>query len=461
MKKLLIFFLAMSLTVSMLSGCSAKNGASDEGVTDAPKTDAPETERPFEAQSILDENGDFAFELVLPSDSGFMTADAVDNFEAVMNEELGKSVTVTSSYDGGKKQILIGNVDCELTESEKEGLGAEQYKISVKGDKIIIVGGCDASTARGVNIFLKTLLSHDYCFDKNEDDVGSLPTGGYLTALTNQSENLIEVHDISEGITVESRIWAVKINGGIAGVKYRVHKDHGEVVLGTCGGGFGGMYSYPEGELLWSTTATANNPHSIELLPNGIIAIASSAGNEVRLFNATDSYSETYDASIPLNDAHGVLWDEKYQVLWTIGLNKLDAYKITLADDGTVTYERDKSLSAKIPATDAHDLAPYYGDEDMLLVTTGTLCLKFEKKNGRFTSAYGNYRDAQHEHVKGIGIFEDGSMVYIYPDEGGHAQWTSASVVFLKKTEDSFEAVTQVSEMGHYYKCRVFSNKYQ
>ncbi len=458
MKKLLTLFLITAISLSLLTCCTKNN---DKNTTD---NTAEKPERPFEGVSILDENGNADYVLVTGDDVGFMTSDAIDNFRASLLNEISADLEITeggSDSDPDKKEILIGNTGRAETSDAIKDLAADQYRIAVQGNKVIIAGGCDASTARGVNVFLKTLREHDYCFDKNANDVGALPTGGYLTALTNQSKNLIEVHDMSEGITVESRIWAVKINGGVAGVKYRIHKDHGEVVLGTCGGGFGGMYSYPEGELLWSTTATANNPHSIELLPNGIIAIASSAGNEVRLFNPTDENSETYDASISLSDAHGVLWDEKYQVLWAIGLNKLEAYKITLADDGTVSYERDKELSAKIPMTGAHDLAPYYGNEDALLITTSTMCLKFEKNNGRFTSAFGNFRDVHHEHVKGIGIYEDGSMVYMYPDEGGYAEWTSVSVIFLKKAGDTFEPITQVSEMGHYYKCRVWSNKYQ
>ena len=56
------------------------------------------------------------------------------------------------------------------------------------------------------------------------------------------------------------------------------------------------MYEYPSGKVLWAASSyAAENPHSIEISPDGrIIAVASSTGGEVRFYN-TDGKPRQYN----------------------------------------------------------------------------------------------------------------------------------------------------------------------
>ena len=60
--------------------------------------------------------------------------------------------------------------------------------------------------------------------------------------------------------------------------------------------------------------------------------------------------------------------------------------------------------------------------------------------------------------VKGVGNFEDGSLVYIYPD-GAFKTWTSQSVCLLGNNKSQADVIK--SESGHFYKVRVWDTRYQ
>jgi dTDP-4-dehydrorhamnose 3,5-epimerase-like enzyme len=282
----------------------------------------------------------------------------------------------------------------------------------------------------------------------------------YLIALTNQSKAYVEVYDITEGkIDESSLVWSYKLPyNNIAGVKFRHSKTHGDVVLAVCGNNYGCMVSYPEGEIVWSTVSAASNPHSIELMPNSVIAIASSDGNEIRFYTTDKQYNSKPAASVILDDAHGVLWDEENEVLWAVGGSVLAAYKVTLNEDNTVTVIEDTALRADIPGFFAHDLAPVYGNKDALWITTKGSVFMFNKTTKEFVTDYEGSEILDCDNVKGVGNFDDGSVVYIYPD-GEYQSWTSKTVYFLKNGVE--ESISLVSEDGHFYKVRVWDTRYQ
>lgn len=284
----------------------------------------------------------------------------------------------------------------------------------------------------------------------------------YLVALTNQGASRLEVYDISGGKLDESSlVWSYETpKYNIAGVKFRHSEAYGDVALMAYGKKYARMVSYPEGELLWSTSKAADNPHSIELLPNGVIAIASSDGGEIRFFVPSGSSSGNYVASVTLADAHGVLWDDERQVLWAIGRRVLTAYRITLNSEGNVSVVEDSSCRAMIPTDYAHDLAPVYGNTNLLWISTGSSVYQFNKTTKSFSTAYNGASSVNRVGVKGIGSFNDGSMVYIYPD-GAFKTWTSQSMVLMTNTGGILTSTVLKSETGHFYKVRVWDTRYQ
>ena len=195
-------------------------------------------------------------------------------------------------------------------------------------------------------------------------------------------------------------------------------------------------------------------------MPNGVIAIASSSGNEVRFFNPTEKYSKIHDAAVELTDAHGVLWDEQNQVLWAVGRTVLAAYKVTLNADGSITVKEDVARHATIPSDHAHDLAPVYGNSDALWITTGTHVYQFNKTTKTFSTEYDGFKYLNRSNVKGVGNFDDGTTVFLYPD-GEFQSWTTKSIVLLRNQDGTMVKEEPISATGHFYKVRVWDVRYQ
>ena len=466
MKRFIFLILAIILVFSAVA-CS---GGVPEETTEAivETTTAPETEPLPTVVSLLDESGAAIYRVVRP--------DKGSDSEVQMAIDLKKSLAALTGVDislksdflmpnesaDGVREILIGATNRPESAEALEGLGIDEYVIRVMGDKIVIAGGTDIMTSRAIEAFL-ALLSAENGFELSIDlDIKEkVERSAYLVALTNQGNSTLEIYDISEGkIDSDSLVWSYKMPYyNIAGTKLRYSEKYGDVALAVCGSAYGCMISYPDGDVLWRTEAAANNPHSIELMPNGVIAIASSTGGEVRFFTTDQKISRTAAASVALEDAHGVLWDEERGVLWAIGGTVLTAYDVTLAD-GKVIVTEVTDLRATIPSAGAHDLAPVYGNKGALWISTGSHVYQFDKNTKTFSTDYAGHETLDRNAIKGVGNFDDGSIVYIFPD-GAFKSWTSQSAVFMKKTTDGFETLTLTSATGHFYKIRVWDARYQ
>ena len=80
------------------------------------------------------------------------------------------------------------------------------------------------------------------------------------------------------------------------------------------------------------------------------------------------------------------------------------------------------------------------------------------KTTKEFVTDYEGSEILDRDNVKGVGNFDDGSVVYIYPD-GEYQSWTSKTVYLLKNGVE--ESISLVSEDGHFYKVRVWDTRYQ
>ncbi|MBE6583176.1 MAG: WD40 repeat domain-containing protein [Ruminococcaceae bacterium] len=297
-------------------------------------------------------------------------------------------------------------------------------------------------------------------YDANEDAKKTPATTPVYVALANQrgdmgtparpSKNWIDIYDITAGnMNTPYKSYSVTA-GAISGFKFRNSATFGEVLL-IAGAYDGEIISMETGETLWITHKAAQNAHSIELLPNGVLATASSAGNAVHLFNT--ALSEDQEPTIfALTDAHGVLWDPEYNVLWALGRTHLWALDVTINDDGTVAVVKNETLSYEMTMDHGHDLQPFYGNKDYLLVTGSTVML-YNKKTKTLTELY-----YEGHSVKGIGVLPDGDIVYIYPDDL-YETWNST---WINRIDRATGEITQIhSNQGRFYKLRVFNYDYQ
>jgi len=134
------------------------------------------------------------------------------------------------------------------------------------------------------------------------------------------------------------------------------------------------------GKLVWSASVT--NAHSIEMLPGERVAVASSlSGDHVVLFDLAARTPEQPVWKTPLHSAHGLVWDDARQTLWTLSFDELRAY--TLADWKTPTPALTLKATHHLPNDDGHDLRPVPGSADLLLTTKDGVWL-FDRDAGQF-----------------------------------------------------------------------------
>ena len=466
MKRFISLFFALLLT---LGAVSCAGGEVPEETTAAVVETLPETEPAPAPIALLNDAGEAVYDIIRPDEgSGDEKQTAID-LRKSLQTLTGATFSLSSDYilptdsleaKSELCEILIGATNRPESIEACEGLTVNEYVIRVVGTKIVIAGGCNLMTERAVEAFLAMLSAENgFTLSADTDVRVEIERGPYIVALTNQGKEYLEVYDISDGKLDESTlIWSYKLPYyNIAGTKLRHSEAHGDVALAVCGNTYGCMISYPEGKLLWYTEAAASNPHSIELMPNGVIAIASSSGGEVRFFTTDKKTSRTAAATVALEDAHGVLWDDERGVLWAIGRTVLTAYRVTL--DGTkVTVTEETSLRATIPSDWSHDLAPVYGNTDALWITTSSHVYRYSKSTGKFSTDYEGHTILDRKDVKGVGSFDDGAIAYIYPD-GAFKTWTGQSAFLLKSGASASETLT--SKDGHFYKIRVWDTRYQ
>ena len=293
-------------------------------------------------------------------------------------------------------------------------------------------------------------------YDLNE---AAKPAEKTLVAMANQRGDMgtpsrgsklwIDVYDISTGnMNTPIKSYSVK-SSAISGFKYRNVKNYGDVLL-IAGGTNGEIISCDTGATVWMTNNAPSNSHSIELMPNGVLAVAGSSGNAVRFFNTNGSDTSS-KAEIALTDAHGALWDPEYDVLWVLGSTHLWALDVTLNADGTITVVKNNSLSVEMPMDHGHDLQPYYGHNDKLLITGETMKI-YNKNTKEFTDVL------DQRSTKAFCVLPNGDFIYMFPD-GLHEQWNTTYVNILDA--ETGEITKIESNQGRFYKCRVWNYNYQ
>ncbi len=316
------------------------------------------------------------------------------------------------------------------------------YKVSVYSYMKIALADRAGKLSTNQTIFLKTLYDYNESLNSNES----------LVAMANQTTKKIQVFNINTG-NMNTPVWEYNITvGGVSGFKYRNVAPYGDVILVTVGTK-AEMASVDTKEIIWQTSNTPGNSHSIDILPNGIIAVGGTVGHCVNFYdlNGADPTKVLY--SLPLQHAHGVLWDPEYNVLWVTGGSDLWALDVKLNADGTVTVTKIADMCFTTPDTDTHDLQPYGGDNNKLIVSTHKYIYVFDKETKEFTVL------VTQNDVKGVGILPDGDLVYIYPD-GLEELWNST---WINRIEPGSEgAPTQIhSDQGRFYKLRVWNPNYQ
>lgn len=455
LKKTLLF---LSLMLCF-TGCGNQSSLSDLTNTEKDETDsttAPETRK--DALYFVDENNQPLYTVVYPEESIEVIGGAAEMLRAAIADA---TITIVKREKDSKtistpREILIGKTsrtDAALVES----LGLRDYRILAQGDRIVIVGGSDFATARAAQEFIK-LFDADTPYVAKDLSIEGTVTDVYRVAATNSGVATIDIYEIFPFSNEETKLirsYPVKV--GSTGINFRIDRNGREVIVAGSGT-HAYVLDYETGDLIWETYAAASGTHGAELLPNGIVATASSSASKVRLFDMDTRPNKYTEIDFP--DAHGVQWDPTQEVLWVIGSNKLQAYRVEKNDDGIVATA-EPTMGLRIPEASGHDISPVYGDPDMLWFTTSKAVYQFNKKTRQFNRVFSTVMAT--ESVKGIGSYSDGSIVTSFPDKKPTSlyTWTTEKINFYFNLDGTLYPFFYETPGVHHYKCRVFNTSYQ
>lgn len=199
-------------------------------------------------------------------------------------------------------------------------------------------------------------------------------------------------------------------------------------LMTTASGGFVGVVPYPQGSgAYWAADVGGpSNPHSIELLPDGNVAVAASTGGWLRVYTASQGQRSTTYTEYPLEGAHGAVWDAQRQVLWALGTHELVALELGGTPAAPELIER---TAVPLPTEGGHDLQPVPGAPDQLWVSTGSQVLRFSKPAATFTTRYPGARAINEPGVKSVTTNpETGQVLTAAPQADHICTWCTDTV---------------------------------
>ncbi|NIK54572.1 DUF6528 family protein [Kribbella shirazensis] len=165
------------------------------------------------------------------------------------------------------------------------------------------------------------------------------------------------------------------------------HRGGQAYLLTTDSWGLAAVVPYPQkGPAYWAADVERkNNPHSIELLPDGNVAVVASHGNWLRLYTASQGQRSTTYVEFPLADGHGVYWDADTGLLWALGGHDLVALRVG-GTPAAPTLTETKRVA--LPTLHGHDLQPVARDRDRFWITTGSQVYQYSKSRNAFLQDY-------------------------------------------------------------------------
>ncbi|MGW4798784.1 DUF6528 family protein [Nonomuraea sp. NPDC004297] len=252
--------------------------------------------------------------------------------------------------------------------------------------------------------------------------------------------------------------------GLIADFKLRERPSGRRSFVVAAGGGQGvaAIVSYPGGAREWARLLPGNL-HAAELLPDGNIAVAASAGGWVRVYASSQGPDAAAYGEFRLTDAHAALWDPAVRRLWVTGQDPATAQPIltALAVEGTAArpvLREDTPRRAVLPTGGGHDVYAHTEDVNRLWVSTGSAVYLYDKATKTFTPAAGG---ANRGGVKSVGNQPSGQIVQTRADSAKTPPGSCAASTWCTDTVDFFgPAMTRTRTGAAFYKARVWSPYY-
>ena len=258
--------------------------------------------------------------------------------------------------------------------------------------------------------------------------------------------------------------------GDVLEARYRHISTDGDLVLVAAGDspskGRVGIYRKRDKKLLWSHTVT-NYPHSIERVPGCGAVIVAGAGTartdpnkprpngSLHLYGPKDKHvaSLGYIRSYALQEAHGVLWDPQYGLLWAIGRTEVRRYRVKGSYRHIWLEEVDATHRIRIPGN-GHDLQPDYTDKHRLLLSDSNHVYTLDKQTRKVAPLPGPLGSLHH--VKSIVRHASGEYVWAGVPAGSKSSFGGPDVHFYPPADSRSCGRGTVT-----YKARIAVNAYQ
>jgi hypothetical protein len=230
--------------------------------------------------------------------------------------------------------------------------------------------------------------------------------------------------------------------------------------------------AYPSGVKRWAyNVGSTVHPHSVELLPDGNIAVACTDQNLVKVFMSSSSVTDNIVyASFPLVKAHSVMWDPVTSTIRAIGNDHI----VSLQLIGPITAPTLKEvrdargfLETGGASLYGHDLSPDLNDNNILWCSTNGGAYSFNKTTRQFKLAPGGDTGVGKTFIKGISRQPSGIFVVTRPDSKKTSQpadpvtdppWCTRYVDFYSSTGSFMYYRTKAN--AKFYKGKIFRTPY-
>ncbi len=414
------------------------------------------------------------YSLVIPDKADADEKYAAELITYTVAEKTGVKLETVKKSAASGKQIIIGT-------AAQKTLSASEYIYGTEGDSIILCGegGLVVKAAR-------TLIEELFPSGKTEvsltlgdakvlkfesaiypalDDFGAKPI-----ALADQKNASIAVYDLAAGDPALKYEFKPQTAKGFSLKGYGNRVDEARlrysdkwgtyIILFTSSSGYVGVASYPAEECLWEAELGGTSPHSIEYLPNGMVAVASSGGSNtengfIRLYSAEKKNDANY-AEKQLTSAHAVLWDETREVLWAMGSSLIVAYEV--GNDPASPYLRKTEAYGCNGMKGGHDLSAICGNNDQVWVG-GSFVRVFDKTTGTIISNYPGSAQVNDSSVKCICSFPDGDAALTVAT-GVYASHNTDRFRIFKFDGNNASVTTHVFDGRAFYKARAWLASY-
>ena len=228
---------------------------------------------------------------------------------------------------------------------------------------------------------------------------------------------ILDAGDLAKGIARKIWSWAASAETGVpeSRTKWFANLDDakpindGKRVLITASNSGVTIVDVATRKVTWM--ASVRNAHTAEMLPGGLIAVASSiGGDELLVFDPKSPTPEIPISRTALPSAHGLVWDDDRKTLWALGYDELRAYKIASKDVAQMQLELRKTH--KLPGIGGHDLRAVPKSTE-LLVSNKEHVYIFDRTREQFT-----------EHAT-LGKIEKVKSIDVHPVTGQlvHSLW--------------------------------------